>query len=101
MRQVFAGVAVAALLCAVPALAQTTAYPAQGTSKSTTQGSSAGTDQTQSGTSTHQATAQDKAPRHGASHRTSASKSKGHESDDAMTEQLNRQEIDRLQKAGG
>jgi hypothetical protein len=90
MKQVLAGVAVAALLCAVPALAQTTTSPAAGT-KSTTQGSAAGT-------STPQATAQNKTHKRSASHAMSSKKS--HENDDAMTEKLNRQEVERL-KAGG
>jgi hypothetical protein len=89
MKQFLAGVAVAALLGAVPALAQTTTSPAPGTGATATQGTG------KSGTSAHQATRK-QTPAHRMS-----SRAKNHQNDDAMTEQLNRQELDRLQRAGG
>lgn len=98
MKHVFASVAAAALLFGMAAFGQTATTPG------TTPGASgAGSTQMQSPPPTQNAP--QKKPGHSATAHHGGKLAKGsnasHQSDNAMTEQLNRQELDRLQKAGG
>lgn len=94
MKQVFASVAAAVLLFGMPAFGQTATPPAA---------SGAGSAQMQAAPPTQNAP--QKKPGHSATAHRGGKMAKGshasHQSDNAMTEQLNRQELDRLQKAGG